>query len=325
MGQSVTLSGRQIVKHMLAQTNEIVSGPYAHDGDAVIYSDTDSIYFTPFNSLKKAIDNNEITWNKETAIELIDAISDQVNPTFPGFMEKAFHCPYENGKIIQAGREIVADRGLFITKKRYALNIIDKEGKRKDLSNMPGEVKAMGLDLKRADTPKYIQEFLMDILKMVLAGTDKELVISSIRSFKAGLTDNEPWTKGSPKAVNNLTKYGKLLEDGKKGMIPGHVRAALNYNKLRTMNSDTFSQQIVDGSKIVVCKLKNNPMGFSSVAYPVDELRLPQWFKELPFDAKLMETKIVDEKINNLIGVLEWGVKEHLDTDSTFGNLFDFG
>ena len=42
IGQSVTLSGRQIVKHMMSQINEIIAGEYKHDGEAIIYGDTDS-------------------------------------------------------------------------------------------------------------------------------------------------------------------------------------------------------------------------------------------------------------------------------------------
>ncbi len=33
------------------------------------------------------------------------------------------------------------------------------------------------------------------------------------------------------------------------------------------------------GRKLLCVKLKDNPMGYTSVAYPTDELRLPQWFK----------------------------------------------
>ena len=47
-------------------------------------------------------------------------------------MELAFHAPRKNGEIIKAGRELIGDRTIFITKKRYAINIFDKEGKRKD-------------------------------------------------------------------------------------------------------------------------------------------------------------------------------------------------
>jgi DNA polymerase elongation subunit (family B) len=57
---------------------------------------------------------------------------------------------------------------LFITKKRYAVLNYDKEGKRLDVDGKPGKIKAMGLDLKRSDTPEYMQNFLEEILMDVL-------------------------------------------------------------------------------------------------------------------------------------------------------------
>ncbi len=66
-------------------------------------------------------------WNKETCIGLYDGIADNANDSFPAFMEKAFHAPRKNGEIIKAGRELIGDRAIFIVKKRYAINIFDKE------------------------------------------------------------------------------------------------------------------------------------------------------------------------------------------------------
>jgi Intein splicing domain len=40
IGQSVTLSGRQIVKHMMSNINECITGEYNHEGDAIIYGDS---------------------------------------------------------------------------------------------------------------------------------------------------------------------------------------------------------------------------------------------------------------------------------------------
>jgi len=107
-------------------------------------------------------------------------------------------------------------------------------------------------------------------------------------------------------------------------VVPGHVRAALNWNTMKKMNSDTFSQDIVDGMKVIVCKLKNNPMGFTSIAYPVDQPAIPEWFKELPFDDDLMEEAIVDKKLHNLIGVLDFDI-DRTKQDNNFGDLFDWG
>jgi len=327
IGQSVTLSGRQIVKHMSAHLNEIVTGEYDFTGKAIVYGDTDSCYFSAWPVIKEEVESGSMTWNKEIAVQLYDTMADQINEGFPIFMEKAFHCPRKNGEIIKAGRELVADRSLFITKKRYAVNIYDKEGKRLDKNGSTGYIKAMGLDLKRADTPKYVQEFLMKVLTMVLGGKSKEEVIEVIKDFKLELDKQDSWKKGSPKSVNKLTSYGEKEETSKTGKanMPGHVRAAINWNCLRRVHGDNYSMKIMDGAKIVVCKLKQNPLGYTSIAYPVDELRLPQWFQDLPFDDNLMEDLLVDQKISNLLGVLDWELKHSTNTNSTFGSLFTFG
>ena len=322
IGQSITLTGRQIVKHMMSQINETITGEYSHTGDAVIAADTDSTMFTAYTTLQSQINSGELNWSKEMCIELYDNIADQANQSFPDFMYNAFHCPKKNGKMIKAGRELVGDRAIFVARKRYAINIFDKEGKRTDKDGQLGQIKAMGLDLKRADTPKYIQQFLMEVLCMVIQeGKGREEVITKIKDFKRYLSEQDSWDKGSPKAVNNLTKYTKIYEKtGKCGV--GHVMAAINYNRLRKMHNDNFSQPIVDGTKIVVCTLKSNPLGMTTVAAPVDETRLPSWFLDLPFNDLEMERKLVDVKIDNLLGVLNWNINTEIDVNSTFNTLF---
>ncbi len=324
IGQSTTLVGRQIARHMAAFINEAVTGRYDHVGDAIIYGDTDSCYFSAYSTLKPQIDAGDIAWDKDTAIQIYDTIADQLNDSFPGFMEQAFHCRRDHGEIIRGGRELVAIKGLYITKKRYAVMIYDKEGKRKDVNGEPGQIKAMGLDLKRADTPKVIQEFLLHLLTHVLQGSDKDWVINEVKEFKIKFTERPAWEKGSPKRVNNLTKFVKEEERLGRANMPGHVRASMNWNNLRRMHSDKYSLQIVDGMKVIVCKLKSNPLNFTSVAYPTDQLHLPQWFRDLPFDDAAMETTVIDEKVENLLGVMNWDLASNTQINSTFDNLFSF-
>jgi hypothetical protein len=228
------------------------------------------------------------------------------------------------GLVIKGGREVVASKGLFITKKRYAVMIVDKEGKRQDIDGKPGKVKAMGLDLKRSDTPKVIQDFLSDILHDVLTDATRDAVVEKIRTFKYAFSERPAWEKGSPKRVNNLTKYGAAEAAQGKANMPGHVRAALNWNNMRRMNSDNYSMQIVDGMKTIVCKLKSNALGWTSIGYPTDEQRLPAWFTELPFDDGLMEATVVDGKVDNLLGVLDWDLAAATNTENTFTSLFSF-
>ena len=323
IGQSTTLGGRAIVQHMCAVVNQNITGDYSHTGTAVIYGDTDSTHFSAWPSIQAEVSAGSMEWNRDLCVGLYDAIADQVNDSFPEFCAGAFHTPQANGELIRCGRELVASKGLYITKKRYAVLIYDLEGKRLDTDGKPGKLKAMGLDLKRADTPKVVQTFLSSILLELLQGTAQTDIVQQIRNFKQEFQSRPAWEKGTPKRVNNLTKYGSAEFAQGKTSMPGHVRAALNWNTLRKVHSDHYSISIVDGMKVIVCKLRPNPMNYTSVAYPIDELRLPEWFKVLPFDQTLMETTIVDTKIDNLLGDLGWDLQSSTTSQGdVFAALF---
>ena len=324
IGQSTTLSGRTIVKHMSAEVNKVITGTYDHTGESVIYGDTDSVYFSAYPTLKTEIDAGNLPWSKDNVITLYDQVAEEANSTFENFMYDAFHCPKSRADVIAAGREIVAESGLYITKKRYAALVYDVEGFRSDVDGKPGKVKAMGLDLRRSDTPVFMQNFLSEVLMMVLLEKPQEEVLERITQFRKEFSERPGWEKGSPKRANKIGHYQRLEEKQGKANMPGHVRASINWNTLKRMNGDKYSQEIVDGMKVIVCKLKQNPLGYTSVAYPTDELRIPEWFKELPFDDAAMAETIIDNKLDNLIGVLNYPL-EDTKQNNTFNTLFDFG
>ena len=324
IGQSTTLSGRTIVKHMSAEVNKTITGVYDHTGDAMIYGDTDSCYFSAWPALKADVEEGKIPWSKENVITLYDQVCEAANTTFPEMMMTAFHCPKSRSDVIAAAREIVAESGLFITKKRYAALVTDIEGFRTDTDGKAGKVKAMGLDLRRSDTPVFMQEFLSELLLMVLTDKPRDDVLERITQFRQQFHERPGWEKGSPKRANKVGHYRRLEEKQGKANMPGHVRASINWNTLKRMNGDKYSEEVVDGMKVIVCKLKPNPLGYTSVAYPTDVMRLPDWFKELPFDDAAMAETIIDNKLDNLIGVLNYPL-EDTKRHNTFTSLFDFG
>lgn len=334
IGQSTTLTGRAITRHMGAKTNELLLGEYDHTGDTIIYGDTDSVYFTAVPALKEG---QEL--DLDSAVKLYDHISDTVSDTFPEFLKEYFNVPLNFGSVLKAGREVVGKSGVFITKKRYAIKCLDIEGYQPE----GGKLKIMGMDIKRSDTPEFIQDFLEEVLDNALEGYTEDQVIDKIKDFKKDFRAMEPWRKGMPKRVNNLTKYTKkynkqikgpgdnhrlfklnaIKEEKENNMIPGHVRASINWNNLKFANSDQYSLTIMDGAKVVVCRLKNNPMGYSSIAYPTDELKLPDWFKELPFDEEGMEEAVLDKKIGNVLGIMGWDLKR-INESETLQAFFEF-
>lgn len=321
LGQSTTLTGRNITRHMAAKTNEVITGVYDHYGEACIYGDTDSVYYSAYKPWKEKIESGEIPWDKDTIIELYDAISSGVSETFPKFLEDTFNIPIERSTgVIRADREVVADTALFIKKKRYAARVIDDEGARKDINGEKGKMKIMGLDLRRSDTPVIVQDFLRTILISTLDDQSEDFVISQIREFKQEFAKIDAWNMGSPKAVNNLTSYGIRLAEANeerargnnvKLSVPGHVSASMNWNTLRELNKDWNSPPIIDGQKVIVCKMKKkNIYNYTSVAYPVDITHMPDWFTSLPFDEEEMMAGIVDKKVENLLGVLGWDLSK---------------
>jgi hypothetical protein len=69
--------------------------------------------------------------------------------------------------------------------------------------------------------------------------------------------------------------------------------------------------------------LKPNSLGLTSIAYPVDQLILPDWFKQLPFDDEAMEEVLITKKVENLLGVLGWDLSNTRNNQS-FDELFTF-
>mgnify|MGYP001036226126 CR=1 FL=1 len=335
IGQSVTLSGRMIIKFMGEKINELITGEYNYMGDAIIYGDTDSIYF----SLNTALKNNpllkndyeDFEINKENIIKFYDLIAEEINNSFPDYLKNTFSSR-KDFISMKAKRELVGTKGLFITKKRYAILLYDKEGIRVDNDK---KIKIMGLDLKRSDTPVFIQKFLEDILLDVLEGKDKDFIIEKILEFKKEFQKIPSWEKGIPKRVNGLTEYFEkynaiknlspyeVKKIYKSITIPGHVMASINYNILKKYYGDTKSLDITDGSKIIVCKLKENEFKMNSVAFPIDLEDVPEWFKKLPFDDLDMEKTALDKKIENLLGVLNWNLLEHIVSDNYYNDFFE--
>jgi len=58
--------------------------------------------------------------------------------------------------------ELVISRGLFLAKKRYAIRVINNEGKDVD------EINFMGVEIKRSDYPSASKEFMKTLSDMIL-------------------------------------------------------------------------------------------------------------------------------------------------------------
>ena len=151
---------------------------------------------------------------------------------------------------------------------------------------------------------------------MVLTKKTEVEVLDRISQFRNEFKQRPGWEKGSPRRANNIQEYAKKEARQGKANMPGHVRASINWNNLKKMHNDKYSMEIHDGMKVIVCKLKKNPLDYTSVAYPTDELNLPQWFKELPFDEEAMEESVVDKKVENVLGPLGFELSKTTESET---------
>lgn len=313
IGQSTTLTGRRITRHMGAVINQLVTGEYKHDGLATCYGDTDSIYYSVYETDPEAFKKLEAEgkWDKEIALTVHDEISNKVNDTFPSFMNEAFNTGLENGGIIRAGRENMADNALFIKKKRYAMNLYEDDGVRKDRNGATGYLKIMGLEIKRSDTAKIVQDILETGLKMLMTGSTEQGVLEFFFTEKERLMSKEPWRLGSPKSGNAIQYYTEQEELFSQGLVlkprtPGHIRACMAWNNAIDIFGDDQSTTMTNGTKVTVCPLHHNQYGYKDIAYPSDLEHIPKWLTKLPYDKPLMIEKNFLKKIRNIFGILDW-------------------
>jgi len=252
--------------------------------------------------------------DRDLAVQIYDSISEKTNESFPSFMNERFNTGIDNGTIIKAGRENLASHSLFIKKKRYAMNLFDKDGIRLDKNGKSGKLKIMGLQIKRSDTPKMIQDALKEGMDMLLNGVPENEVITYFTEFKDELSQKSPWILGRPSGANAVKHYTDLHykyvngEISKKPTIPGAIAGAITWNEQLDINNEEHIERIGDQSKVVTCKLRKNDFGYTNISYLTDQTQFPDWFKEMPFDTELMLETIYYKPLLTIFGVLGWDV-----------------
>lgn len=316
-GSSITMTGRLVWKHLASKTNELISGEYKYNGSAIRTGDTDSCYASIDSDDFRRLHPN-FDYSKENIIEFSNKVGKEVNDSFPQYMIDTFHCTPEGAAREGAAREVVASKALVCGKKRYAMMVYEKDGYRQDINGKPGKAKIMGIQVARSDTHPLVKELLKKMLNSVLTDGSKEKLVEIMRDF--GNNDwgsLNAWEKGTPRTCNKLNSYTEIYNQTGKCSV-GQVMASINWNRMLDMMNDKKSPKILDGNKVIVCKLnEKNPFGMKSIAYPNDITRLPKWFKQLPFAEQDMRNSVIDKTVETVFDVLGWdlSLKSCMDND----------
>jgi DNA polymerase elongation subunit (family B) len=315
LAEAVTLTGQLIIQYIAIQLNEFINDAVGTKNyDYVVYSDTDSVYLNMEPIVKK------FCANKSTE-DKINYIDNSCKKIITPFIEKQFDrmakCMNAFESRINMEREVIADKGIWVAKKRYMLNVWDSEGIR---YSKPKQ-KIMGIETSRSSTPEIVRKKLKESIEIILNKTEEDL-IEFVFDFRKQFMALSPEEIASPRSVNGLNKYKDKDQIYKKG-TPIAVKGALLYNyHLSKKNLTKKYNKIFEGEKIKFIYLKKpNPIaGFKGdecvIAFPN---KIPKEFALESFiDYNTQFEKTFIDPLTNIIDTIGWNYEEKSTLESLF-------
>jgi len=299
---AVTASGQDVIKNSARYVNDLYVKRCQEEQDYCIYIDTDSLYFSSVQLFTNQTTDEE---KKQFTIKLANAVESKLNTYYDDFAKEFFFC---NSHKFYIKGESIAKSGIWIAKKRYALDKVYDLETNSDMS----KIKVTGLDVVRSTFPTAFRTFMNKFLLDVLRKTDKDTIDRNVLEFKSNLKDCAFIDIARNTAVKNLSKFDDAsvtsMVSFKKG-TPAHVKAAIAYNRmLKHLGLDKKYERIEDGAKIKYVYLKPNSLKIESLAIKGynDPKEITDFISEyLDYDA-LFENEL-QKKLEDFYSALSWG------------------
>ena len=317
--EATTTTGQQLIKFSKKITNHFYNNELGTNDDYVIYIDTDSIFASAVPLIEKRFPNQELTETMMTQriMEICAEVQDYLNKSYDYFGKK--FCNVDK-HVFDIKQEVVAKTGLFITKKRYGLRIINDAGRKVNKTHVKG------LDTIRSNFAVAMKDLLQKVLDDILADVPKEKIDERISIFKRNMTSLHYDVMANPIGVKGIGKYQVKDEESsfsqyKKG-TPVHVKAAINYNSLLDYWYEGKKYgKISNGEKIKWVYLKENQFGFDTIAYKgyEDPPQILELIKKYIDHSKMFE-QAMSKKIGMFYKALNWGGVE--DTTQSMSRFF---
>ncbi len=306
LAEGITLSGQLAIQWAEKAMNKTMQELLKTDKDYVIAMDTDSLYVN-FGDLVKKL-------NPKDPVKFLDKIcQEHFEPT----MEKAYDKFFKrmNGytnRMVMA-REVIADRGIWVAKKRYILNVHNSEG----VQYSEPKLKIMGIEAIKSSTPEVCRDKFKEAFKIIMSGSESDTQ-EFIKQFKEDFCKLPPEEVSFPRSVSDVQKYKDRSEIFKKG-TPIHVRGSLLYNnQIKTKSLTKKFELIKNGEKIKFCYLKMpNSLKQNVIAFPnflPKELQLHQY---VDYNRQFEKTFV--EPLKLILDSIGWSDEEKATLDEFFG------
>ncbi len=317
--EAVTYTGQSLIKFTKKVTNNFYNKELNDTENYCIYIDTDSVFYSAMPLVIKRFPNINI-YNEEkmsnTILNIASEVQLYLNQSYDYFAKKFCNLDKHRFDIKQ---EVIAKSGLFITKKRYGLKIINDNGKKVN------KMMVKGVDNVRSSFPIAMREMLSKLLEDILMDVPKDKIDKFILNFKDSMKLMDFNKIAMPTSVKGIKKYrdssGDIFHTYKLG-TPIHVKSSLFYNDLlKHFNLTRKYSPIYNGEKIKWVYLKNNPIGLQTVAYKgyEDPPEILSFIKQYINHDKIYK-QALHKKIMMLYEALGWS--EPTDASKTIERFF---
>ena len=317
--EAVTYTGQTLIKFTKKAVNAYYNKELNDTEDYCIYIDTDSVFYSATPLIKKRypdLDMSNDDQMTKVILNIAGEVQSYLNRRYDYFAKKLCNLDKHRFDIKQ---EVIAKSGLFVTKKRYGLKIINDNGKKVN------KMLVKGLDTVRSSFPDAMRVMLNKLLEDILMNVPKKELDKFIINFKNSMKLMDFNKIAIPISVKGLHKYRK-----KEGFIfkshylrtPVHVKSALYYNDF--LKYKKISRQysgIHNGDKIKWVYLKQNPLGIETIAYKghEDPPEVLDFIREYIHPDKIY-TKALYKKIMRLYRSMKWS--EPTDASKTIERFF---
>ena len=304
--EATTLTGQSLIKFTKTIANNFYNKQLNDKEDYCIYIDTDSVFYSAIPLVEKRFPNQKLSdvMMTQRILEVASEVQSYLNSSYNYFAKRFCNIDEHCFEIKQ---EVIAKSGLFITKKRYGMKIINDNGVKVN------KMMVKGIDTVRSNFPIAMRKFLEMILDDILMEVPKEKIDEKIVAFKSRMKVADYNQIAMPTGVKNIKKFinkgdnSSILTQYYKG-TPVHVKAAIFYNDLiRYFKKQKKHQFISAGDKIRCVYLKQYPLGLDVVAYKghEDPKEIIEFIKKYINYDKIFNTAL-KKKLDMFYGALSW-------------------